>query len=68
MLRGAARAQRRELERAAWLAWHVAYLSRVRRLPRLAELLPRRRASGPQGWQAIKRVAQLWTAALGGES
>ena len=69
VLRGARKAREREMELAAWHAWHVAALPKMKRFPRSpADLIPRRRKAGvAQGWQTIKNMARLWTAALGGE-
>lgn len=51
----------------AWLAWHVAALGRVRRLPKLAAMQKtRRRATGTQDWQQQIGVIRMINAAFGG--
>lgn len=49
----------------AWLAWHIAALTRAKKLPPLRKLQARRRAP-PQSWQQQKLAAAMWAAALGG--
>ncbi len=40
--------QRERQRELAWLAWHVAALMRVKKLPRLDELIPRERKTSVQ--------------------
>lgn len=52
----------REAKDAAWLAWHIAALGRVTKLPRLQQFIPGRKvAPKPKSWQgqsaAWKRYA-----------
>ncbi len=57
----------REHNLNASLAWHIAAMSRAKKLPRLRELLvgPRDKPK-PQSWQQMKKIAELLTVAHGG--
>lgn len=50
----------------AWLAWTTAGLGRVKKFPKLKDILPKGRKQQPAGksWQEQLTVAQAWTAAL----
>lgn len=52
------------------LAWHIERLARMKKLPRLAELLPDapRKARRRQSVDEQIAIAHQWTAALGGAS
>lgn len=48
---GALRQARRDHDARAWLAWHMAALSRTNRMPRLSELTTQKERPA-QDWQA----------------
>lgn len=61
------RAERAHNERA-WLAWHIALLGRVKKVPPLSKLLHRKGAKRTQQTPAqMLAIARMWTAAMGGE-
>ena len=52
-LEGARRRLDREAREMAWAVWHVAALSRTKKLPRLNQFLPVERAAPKaRGWRA----------------
>lgn len=53
---------RRDHDGRAWLAWHVAALSRARKLPRLDALLARTGARRRQTWEEQLAMMQAWSA------
>ncbi|MGL5934595.1 MAG: hypothetical protein ACRCZI_03115 [Cetobacterium sp.] len=63
ILDGAAGRIRREEELSAWLAWHTAALGRVKKMPRLMDMLPRK----PKPSQTIEEqiaIAKAWDARI----
>jgi hypothetical protein len=50
--------QEREQERAAWLAWHVAALSRTKRLPSLRQMVRPGRTKVLSADEAARRRAE----------
>lgn len=62
MLRGAQIARDRAHDDRAWLAWHVAALQRMKRLPQLKKLQTRGRAPKAQTWEqqlaAFEQIAR----------
>ena len=70
VLEGAALAIEREQRRDAWLAWHIAALSRMQRLPKLEIVMPKKRPaprSGARTWQDQLKMIDLINAMHGGE-
>lgn len=58
---------RREHNDRAWLAWHVAALGRVKKMPKLDRLLRRERATGRrQTPDQMLRIVEMINAAMGG--
>lgn len=54
--------------RDAWLAWHVAALSRQKRLPKLRDMLPKsKRNAGAHTWQDQLKMIDLINAIHGGD-
>lgn len=61
------RLEREHNERMS-LAWHVAALSRTKKLPKLQTMLARSTVKrAPQSWQQQLEIAKMWTAVLGGK-
>ena len=58
---GRVRARRLAQNDRAWLAWHIAALSRAKRLPRIERLLGRRERP-QQTWQQQLAIAHQWAA------
>ncbi|MCV3209602.1 hypothetical protein OHD62_17310 [Mesorhizobium sp. YC-39] len=59
----------REHELAAWTAWHTAALGRLKKMPRLAELMPKRerKPSGPAkapDWETKFAAFSAWAASF----
>lgn len=52
---------RRHDERA-WLAWHVAALTRTKKLPKLHTLLAKKPSKRRQGWQEQMQIMDMWVA------
>ena len=69
VLEAAARRFEREHRRDAWIAWHVAALSRAKKLPPLQRLMPARPARTLHGAELAKRKAEMdeLTRTLGAE-
>lgn len=69
ILRGREAALIRAHNERAWLAWYTAYLPRMKKPVKLERLQVRqgRPPRPPQTWQQMKAMAQLITAAFGGE-
>ncbi|HEU4986862.1 MAG TPA: hypothetical protein VFT89_07335 [Rhizobiaceae bacterium] len=66
ILDGAAERVRRERELTAWLAWHTAALGRVKKFPKLKDVLPTK-GRKPERRQTIDEqiaIARQWTAVL----
>lgn len=57
----------REDDSRAWLAWHIAALSRAQKLPKLEAMLTQREKTKPQDWKQQRAIARMWTIALGGK-
>jgi hypothetical protein len=55
----------REHNDRAWLAWHVASLGRVKKMPPLRELL-QKRAAPRKSWQEQLDALKSWVVASGG--
>jgi hypothetical protein len=54
------RLERKHNERA-WLAWHIAQLTRAKKIPRLDRLLAKQStARTPQSWQQQMAVMDMW--------
>lgn len=59
-------ADRLEHNDRAWMAWHIAALSRMKKLPKLAELLIKPRKAQPvrpQTWQEQQAIWMQWVVA-----
>lgn len=52
---------------AAWLAWHVAALSRQKKLPKLGTLLAKRKPKRRQTPDEMLAMCKMLTVAMGGE-
>lgn len=67
ILRGAAHKITREHELAAWLAWHVAALSRQEKLPPLRSVMPKAKStakrSSNDNWQSKYAAFAAWAGA-----
>lgn len=64
---GAAERERRAQNDRAWLAWHIAALPKLKRLPKLEKLMVRRRAVPRRRRQSMEEqieIAQRWHAAV----
>jgi hypothetical protein len=48
------------------IAWHVATLQRLKKLPRLETMMSKRKPSEPQTWQDMKSAFKAINAASGG--
>jgi hypothetical protein len=68
ILRGREAALIREHNDRAWLAWHIAYLSRTKKPVALRKLQIKSGSARrkPQSWQQMKTVALMITQAFGG--
>ncbi len=51
----------------AWLAWHIAFLSRMKKIPSLSRLKVHVPARRRQSWQEQMKVVRALNAALGGK-
>lgn len=65
-IEAAARRLEREHNDRAWLAWHVAALTRVKKMPKLQSLTVKRRRRRPQTWQEQLAICKMITAYHGG--
>jgi hypothetical protein len=63
-LRARRRALRREHREFAWLAWHVAALTRAKRLPALVKMLGIKAAQKVMSGDQMKAVARMWAATM----
>lgn len=69
LINGAVARAEASRDQAVWLAWHVASLSRAKRIPKLKQLLSRKkRKRQPQTWREQLAIAHLLNAAFGGET
>jgi hypothetical protein len=49
----------------AWLAWHIAALSRIKKLPKLERMLVSTRGPRPrQTWQEQMAIMGMWAAVM----
>lgn len=63
--RGKAKAREWVHTETAWLAWHIEYLQRVKRMPKLTELIGKPPApSKPKSGDQLLAIAMLWDKAL----
>lgn len=60
-MEGARRRFEREQQLAAWTAWHAAALSRVKKMPKLHELMPSRQKRRQTADEMLS-IARLWDA------
>lgn len=65
MFRSAAHRADREHNDRAWLAWHIAALTRTKKMPKLQKLQVRVRRK-PQTGEQMLQIAKMLTVALGG--
>lgn len=66
ILEGRQRAMRHEQEGRAWLAWHTAALWRIKKLPKLRELMPQpEKRKARQSWEEQLAIVRAWTARAG---
>jgi hypothetical protein len=66
-LDGAAKRIRREHDLTAWLAWHVEALSRVKKMPKLRDMLTPEKPKPipPQTPEQIEAILRGWMAGRG---
>ena len=53
----------REHNERAWLAWHVAQLSRMKKMPALKRLLAKQPVRARQTWKEQLEIMEAWGAA-----
>lgn len=65
-MKGAVAAREHQYQYGLFLAWHIASLQRVKRIPKLKTLLNKvkRTERKPMTWQEMLSVAKMITAAL----
>jgi hypothetical protein len=56
----------REHNESAWHAYHVAAMSRAKKIPKLEKLLIREQARKPQTWQEMRSMVRVMNAMFGG--
>lgn len=62
---GVAERLKREQKDRAWLAWHIAALTRTTKMPKLEKLVASDKPKTPQDWQAQLAIAQQWASVTG---
>lgn len=63
-MKGAVASKKSQYELALYAAWHLAALSRTKKLPRLQTLLNRTKKKRKMTWQEMYAVAKSVTAML----
>ena len=66
-LDGARRRLSSEQDNRAWIAWHVAALSRAKKLPELSSLLSQQKKQGPQTAEELEITVDQLFLAWGGD-
>lgn len=55
----------REQNERAWLAWHVAAMTRTKTMPKLKDMIVSGKPKTRQNWQAQLAIAHQWAAVTG---
>lgn len=67
IVEGRSRFLEREHNDRAWLAWHIAALSRIKRMPKLDRMMLRPTKEKPQTWEQQLQIVMQLNAAFGGK-